>query len=116
VFVYGEDVAGMRQRFLAASAVTAEFGDRIVNSPVAESAVLGVCVGAALAGLRPIGEIQFSDFRRDRVQPAGQQCRQDALSVGRWGADGRTYAFRRLAARRAISLPEHRAMVLPDPG
>jgi 2-oxoisovalerate dehydrogenase E1 component beta subunit len=34
----------------------------MVNSPIAEGAVLGVCVGAALAGHRPIGEIQFNDF------------------------------------------------------
>jgi 2-oxoisovalerate dehydrogenase E1 component beta subunit len=40
----------------------ARFGDRIINSPVAEGAVLGVCIGAALAGQRPIGEIQFNDF------------------------------------------------------
>jgi 2-oxoisovalerate dehydrogenase E1 component beta subunit len=39
-----------------------EFGDRILNSPLAEGAVLGVCIGAALAGDRPIGEMQFNDF------------------------------------------------------
>ena len=39
-----------------------EFGDRIINSTLAEGAVLGVCIGAALAGQRPIGEMQFNDF------------------------------------------------------
>jgi 2-oxoisovalerate dehydrogenase E1 component beta subunit len=38
-----------------------EFGDRILNAPLAEGAVIGVCVGAALAGARPIGEMQFND-------------------------------------------------------
>jgi 2-oxoisovalerate dehydrogenase E1 component beta subunit len=63
VFVYGEDVAGKYgNAFLLLRPLLTVFGDRILNSPVAEGAVLGVCVGAALAGQRPIGEIQFNDF------------------------------------------------------
>ena len=37
-------------------------GDRILNTPIAEGAIIGACVGAALVGLRPIGEMQFNDF------------------------------------------------------
>jgi 2-oxoisovalerate dehydrogenase E1 component beta subunit len=48
--------------FLLLRPLLAEYGDRIWNSPLAEGAVLGVCVGAALAGQRPIGEMQFNDF------------------------------------------------------
>ncbi len=63
VFVYGEDVGGKYgNAFLLLRPLLAEFGDRILNSPIAEGGVLGVCVGAALAGMRPIGEIQFNDF------------------------------------------------------
>jgi 2-oxoisovalerate dehydrogenase E1 component len=63
VFVYGEDVGGQYgNAFLLLRPLLEEFGDRIINSPIAESAVLGVCVGAALAGQRPIGEMQFNDF------------------------------------------------------
>ncbi len=63
VFVYGEDVGGpYGNAFLLLRPLLQEFGDRIINSPIAESAVLGVCVGAALAGQRPIGEMQFNDF------------------------------------------------------
>src|SRR5262249_21048978 len=63
VFVYGEDVGGQYgNAFLLLRPLLKEFGDRLINSPIAESAVLGVCVGAALAGQRPIGEIQFNDF------------------------------------------------------
>ena len=63
VFVYGEDVAGKYgNAFLLLRPLLPVFGDRIINSPVAESGVLGVCIGAALAGQRPIGEIQFNDF------------------------------------------------------
>jgi 2-oxoisovalerate dehydrogenase E1 component len=63
VFVYGEDVGGKYgNAFLLLKPLLREFGDRIVNSILAEGATVGVCVGAALAGLRPIGEIQFNDF------------------------------------------------------
>src|SRR5262249_17227019 len=63
VFLYGEDVAGRYgNAFLLPRPLLKEFGDRILNSPLAEGAVLGVCVGAALAGQRPIGEMQFNDF------------------------------------------------------
>src|SRR5260370_6805127 len=63
VFVYGEDVGGRYgNAFLLLRPLLDEFGDRIINSPLAEGAVLGVSVGAALAGQRPVGEIQFNDF------------------------------------------------------
>jgi 2-oxoisovalerate dehydrogenase E1 component len=63
VFVYGQDVGGQYgNAFLLLRPLLKEFGDRILNSPLAESAILGVCVGAALAGQRPIGEMQFNDF------------------------------------------------------
>jgi 2-oxoisovalerate dehydrogenase E1 component len=63
VFVYGEDVGGKYgNAFLLLKPLLKEFGDRIVNSILSEGATVGVCIGAALAGLRPIGEIQFNDF------------------------------------------------------
>ena len=63
VFVYGEDVGGRYgNAFLLLKPLLKDFGDRILNSTLAEGGVLGVCIGAALAGQRPIGEIQFNDF------------------------------------------------------
>jgi len=63
VFVYGEDVGGKYgNAFLLLRPLLERFGDRLINSPIAESGVIGVCVGAAIAGQRPIGEIQFNDF------------------------------------------------------
>jgi 2-oxoisovalerate dehydrogenase E1 component len=63
VFIFGEDVGGAYgNAFLLLRPLLHEFGDRIINSPLAESAILGACVGAALMGQRPIGEMQFNDF------------------------------------------------------
>jgi 2-oxoisovalerate dehydrogenase E1 component beta subunit len=63
VFVFGEDVAvPYGNAFLLLRPLSERFGDRLHNSILGESAVVGVCVGAALAGMKPIGEIQFNDF------------------------------------------------------
>ena len=62
-FVYGEDVGGKYgNAFLLLRPLLEEFGDRIINSVLSEAATIGVCTGAALAGMRPIGEMQFNDF------------------------------------------------------
>jgi 2-oxoisovalerate dehydrogenase E1 component len=62
-FVYGEDVGGKYgNAFLLLRPLLKDYGDRVVNSILSEGATIGVCIGAALAGFRPIGEIQFNDF------------------------------------------------------
>jgi 2-oxoisovalerate dehydrogenase E1 component len=83
VFVYGEDVGGhYGNAFLLLRPLLDEFGDRIINSPLAEGAVLGVCVGAALAGQKPIGEMQFNDF----VATGFNQLVNNAAKIRyRWG-------------------------------
>ena len=83
VFVFGEDVGGKYgNAFLLLRPLLEEFGDRILNSPLAEGAVLGVCVGAALAGQRPIGEMQFNDF----VATGFNQLVNNAAKIRyRWG-------------------------------
>jgi 2-oxoisovalerate dehydrogenase E1 component len=84
VFVYGQDVGGKYgNAFLLLRPLLKEYGDRIINSPLAEGAVLGVCVGAALAGQRPIGEMQFNDF----VATSFNQLVNNAAKIRyRWGA------------------------------
>jgi 2-oxoisovalerate dehydrogenase E1 component len=83
VFVYGEDVGGRYgNAFLLLRPLLDELGDRIINSPLAESAVLGICIGAALAGQRPIGEMQFNDF----VATGFNQLVNNAAKIRyRWG-------------------------------
>jgi len=82
-FIFGEDVGGVYgNAFLLLRPLLAEFGDRILNSPLAESAVLGGCVGAALAGARPIAEMQFNDF----VATGFNQLVNNAAKIRyRWG-------------------------------
>ena len=84
VFVYGQDVGGRYgNAFLLLRPLLKEFGDRVINSPLAEGAVLGACVGAALAGQRPIGEMQFNDF----VATGFNQLVNNAAKIRyRWGA------------------------------
>ncbi|MGA9857731.1 MAG: transketolase C-terminal domain-containing protein, partial [Solirubrobacteraceae bacterium] len=62
VIVIGEDVAEGGP-YLATEGLSERFGrDRVLNTPISESAVCGIAVGAAQAGLRPVVEIMFIDF------------------------------------------------------
>jgi 2-oxoisovalerate dehydrogenase E1 component len=83
-FVYGEDVGGKYgNAFLLLKPLLSEFGDRILNSILSEGATVGVCVGSALMGMRPIGEIQFNDF----VATGFNQLVNNAAKIHyRWGA------------------------------
>jgi 2-oxoisovalerate dehydrogenase E1 component len=83
-FVFGEDVGGnYGNAFLLLRPLLKDYGDRILNSPLAEGAVLGACIGSALAGLRPIGEMQFNDF----VATGFNQLVNNAAKIRyRWGA------------------------------
>jgi 2-oxoisovalerate dehydrogenase E1 component beta subunit len=63
VFVMGEDVGIRGGVFLATQGLMEEFGeDRIIDTPLAEASIVGIALGAAFRGQRPIPEIQFSDF------------------------------------------------------
>ena len=85
VFVYGEDVGGRYgNAFLMLRPLLAELGDRIINSPLTEAGTLGLCIGAALTGLRPIGEMQFNDF----VATGFNQLVNNAAKIRyRWGGE-----------------------------
>jgi 2-oxoisovalerate dehydrogenase E1 component beta subunit len=62
-FVIGEDVGPpYGNAFLLLKPLVEKHPARLLNTPIAEGAILGACVGAALEGLRPVGEIQFNDF------------------------------------------------------
>jgi 2-oxoisovalerate dehydrogenase E1 component beta subunit len=63
VMVLGEDVGQRGGVFLATQGFIEEFGEaRVIDTPLAEASIAGISVGLAFKGLRPIAEIQFSDF------------------------------------------------------
>jgi acetoin:2,6-dichlorophenolindophenol oxidoreductase subunit beta len=62
VFIYGQDVGDFGGAFKATKNLAKEFPGRVLDSPISEDAMMGLAVGAAIEGLRPIIEMQFADF------------------------------------------------------
>ncbi len=78
IIVLGEDVGRKGGVFFATDGLWAEFGeDRIIDTPLTESMIVGVSIGAAANGLRPVAEIQFADF----IFPAMNQLIQEAARL-----------------------------------
>ncbi|ANU23446.1 alpha-ketoacid dehydrogenase subunit beta [Planococcus donghaensis] len=78
VFVLGEDVGKKGGVFKATQGLYDQFGeDRVLDTPLAESAIAGVGIGAAMYGLRPIAEMQFADF----IMPAVNQIISEASRI-----------------------------------
>jgi acetoin:2,6-dichlorophenolindophenol oxidoreductase subunit beta len=62
VFIYGQDVAEFGGAFKATKNLAQEFPGRVINAPISEDAMVGLAIGAAIEGMRPIVEMQFADF------------------------------------------------------
>src|SRR6266849_1560918 len=62
VFIYGQDVGAFGGAFKATKNLAQEFPGRVLDSPISEDAMMGLAVGAAINGMRPIIEVQFADF------------------------------------------------------
>ncbi|EMA6341509.1 3-methyl-2-oxobutanoate dehydrogenase subunit beta [Bacillus cytotoxicus] len=78
VFVLGEDVGKKGGVFKATTGLYDQFGeDRALDTPLAESAIAGVAIGAAMYGMRPIAEMQFADF----IMPAVNQIVSEAAKI-----------------------------------
>jgi 2-oxoisovalerate dehydrogenase E1 component beta subunit len=76
--VLGEDVGKKGGVFLATDGLYDEFGgDRVLDTPLTESMIVGASIGAAVNGLRPVPEIQFADF----IMPAFNQIVSEAARM-----------------------------------
>ncbi len=62
VFIYGQDVGAFGGAFKATRNLAQEFPGRVLDAPISEDAIMGLAVGAAIEGMRPIVEMQFADF------------------------------------------------------
>lgn len=63
VFLIGEDIGVYGGAFGVSAGLLQEFGEgRVIDTPISEAGIAGACIGAALTGMRPVGEIQFMDF------------------------------------------------------
>src|SRR5437667_5494569 len=78
VILLGEDVGKKGGVFLATDGLWAEFGEeRVIDTPLTESQIIGTSIGASINGLRPIAEIQFADF----IFPAFNQLISEAARM-----------------------------------
>lgn len=88
IVVLGEDVGKNGGVFRATDGLQAQFGaNRVMDTPLAESAIIGTSIGMAVNGLRPIAEIQFLGFVYETMdQIAAQAARLRFRSAGRFTA------------------------------
>jgi 2-oxoisovalerate dehydrogenase E1 component beta subunit len=78
VFVLGEDVGVKGGVFTTTKGLLEEFGElRVLDTPLSESAIAGVAIGAAMYGMRPIAEMQYADF----MLPATNQIINEAAKI-----------------------------------
>jgi 2-oxoisovalerate dehydrogenase E1 component beta subunit len=84
VFLIGEDIGIYGGAFKVTAGMLERFGERrVVDTPISESAIVGAAIGASFAGLRPVAEMQFSDFITcgfDQIVNYAAKCRY------RWNA------------------------------
>src|SRR5215813_10532413 len=79
VFLIGEDIGIYGGAFKVTAGMLDRFGERrVIDTPISESAIVGAAIGAGLMGLRPVVEIQFSDFiscAYDQITNFAAKCR-----------------------------------------
>ncbi|MHB9130720.1 MAG: alpha-ketoacid dehydrogenase subunit alpha/beta [Armatimonadota bacterium] len=83
VILYGEDVADYGGAFQVTRGILDVFGrDRVFNTPISESAIVGTAVGAAAAGMRPVCELMYIDFILMAMDQVGNQAAKNRYMFG----------------------------------
>lgn len=117
VFVLGEDV-GKGGVMNATKGLRDQFGEeRVMDTPLAESAIAGVAIGAAMYGMKPVAEMQYADF----IFPATNQIISEAALIryrsnNDWNCPVVIRALRGYGRGRAVSLAMSRGRVLRHTG
>ena len=119
VVVMGQDVGALGGVFRVTDGLQAQFGpQRVFDTPLAESAIVGTAFGMALAGLRPVAEIQFMGFLYKAADQLIAQAGQ--IRARTWGQTGAPLVVR-TAYGGGVRTPEHHSdslegLLLSSPG
>ncbi len=115
VFCLGEDIGIYGGAFKVTDGFIDRFGpERVIDTPIAESAIVGAAFGASLTGMRPVAEFQFMDFIPCAMNQISNMV---AKTHYLWGAPAPLVLADRVAARpwRPVPLPESRDVVRAQP-
>ena len=87
VVLFGEDVGAYGGVWGVSRGMRAEFGDRVFDTPISEDLIVGMAVGMAMRGMRPIAELQYADVfeyaNAERDRAYGRGSARSGFSRGR---------------------------------
>ena len=112
VFLIGEDIGVYGGAFKVTDGLIAEFGEeRVIDTPIAETAIVGAAIGAAMMGMRPVAEMQFIDFISCAFDMITNFAAKTRYRCGRRRSARGSRTLRRRRPRRPVSLAEPRGLL-----